>query len=195
MPLSGSVGIWRSLNFFGPVVVNGSVRIECRGIRMQVPIWESSDLEMVVWDTGSPRRGGPTTTMFKFHVIPTVEHRSYFLGRTPCSALYIFCYPVGGVWWPVYIGKATSLRGRLLRHERAKDAIDAGATHIHLCRFECAYLMWRYEVAMLKRHNPVLNNHHSDPEKWGLLRGPRASARAIGEARNTRLRRGAAVIA
>lgn len=66
-----------------------------------------------------------------------------------------------GNFVPLYIGQADSLKNRLPAHERLKDAVRAGATHVFAhtaAGGETARLA--EEKDLIQRWDPVLNTHH-----------------------------------
>lgn len=60
---------------------------------------------------------------------------------------------------PLYIGKATSFKGRLIGHERWPEAWwNRGATERHLLVIECDRERARVEEDLIRRYTPVMND-------------------------------------
>lgn len=48
------------------------------------------------------------------------------------AGLYIFCHVKDGYWHPLYIGQTDNFKTRFASHERIKEALNKGATKIHV---------------------------------------------------------------
>jgi excinuclease UvrABC nuclease subunit len=63
-------------------------------------------------------------------------------------------------WVPLYMGQASSLRGRLCGHEQAAPAMRSGATHVHAAVFQLQQHRDLVERMLIAQYEPQLNQHY-----------------------------------
>lgn len=77
------------------------------------------------------------------------------------GGIYIFAKRSSPTTWTaLYIGKASSFKGRLANHERLPEALRAGATHIHAMCVSTEQERARVEQELIKCFDPPLNTQY-----------------------------------
>jgi excinuclease UvrABC nuclease subunit len=73
--------------------------------------------------------------------------------------IYAFAHriPEDPGWQLLYVGQTESFDTRLPNHERWQEAVDQGATHVHLLVFEHAHGREAFEKRMIEEYRPLLN--------------------------------------
>src|SRR5260221_7515045 len=75
--------------------------------------------------------------------------------------LYIFAATNSvGQWYPLYVGQAESLAGRIPSHERWMEALRLGATHVHAKVEQDAATRDLVEQALIRAYQPTFNVQH-----------------------------------
>lgn len=73
------------------------------------------------------------------------------------AGIYIFCSVVNNRWLAHYIGQASSFSDRLSNHERFREALMLGMTHIHALTVPAQADRDRIEKALIQSYQPRLN--------------------------------------
>jgi hypothetical protein len=74
-----------------------------------------------------------------------------------------------GFWYPVYIGIADNLAERLRNHERWRDAVACGASHVMLASNPVESMRRAEERDLISWYNPTCNIQHRTPLGLGLF--------------------------
>ncbi len=75
------------------------------------------------------------------------------------AGIYIFCgINQQGLWFPLYVGQAKSFAERVPGHERWREAVRLGATHIHARVVEQQATRDQIEAALIRAYQPALND-------------------------------------
>ncbi len=106
---------------------------------------------------------------YEFLSIPGPELAWLRVAAVP--GVYVFCGPGGGLWEPYYIGIARNLNRRLRRHPRLRDALDRGATHVHILANVCPFERRAIEQSLVRHHDPALNDRLRDKRRSGTVPG------------------------
>jgi excinuclease UvrABC nuclease subunit len=81
-------------------------------------------------------------------------------GWNDVPGLYIFAFVSGGRWHSLYVGQADSFKDRLPNHERLKEAIQKGATHIHATVVHNQTERDIWERKLIQTLQPPMNVQH-----------------------------------
>ena len=78
------------------------------------------------------------------------------------GGIYAFAHriPEHPTWKLLYVGQTESFDTRLPNHERWQEAVDQGATHVHLLEVEQVYQRAVIERQMIVEYEPLLNSVH-----------------------------------
>lgn len=78
------------------------------------------------------------------------------------AGIYAFAHriPEHPGWKLLYVGQTESFDTRLPNHERWQEAVDQGATHVHLLAVEQVYRRVVIERQMIEEYAPLLNFVH-----------------------------------
>ncbi len=88
------------------------------------------------------------------------------------SGVYIMCgtNPLSNTWKPLYIGQGDTFKSRfgtdMNRHEVWPEALELGATHVHVMVVPLQADRDRIEQELIRVYNPPLNVHHA--QKRGI---------------------------
>lgn len=74
--------------------------------------------------------------------------------------LYIFSYHSANGWYALYVGKAESFQARLPTHERLREAVQNGATHIHALVVHQPSTRDQWERMLIQTLQPPMNVEH-----------------------------------
>ena len=84
-------------------------------------------------------------------------HRPY-TNWADVGGLYIFSYVTeSNEWCPLYVGETKSLSDRIPGHEKWREAVTLGATHIHAKAESSRDNRLRIERELIQAYQPYLN--------------------------------------
>lgn len=78
------------------------------------------------------------------------------------GGIYIFCHEEYYGWNALYIGQTEDFSSRLPDHDRLKEAVKKGATHIHTMVVNDDSKRKRLEVILIEKYLPDLNFQHTN---------------------------------
>lgn len=74
------------------------------------------------------------------------------------AGIYIFSYQTqGGSWFAVYVGQTESFANRIPNHERWREAVRLGATHVHAMTVPQPFRREVIEQELIRLLQPQLN--------------------------------------
>jgi predicted GIY-YIG superfamily endonuclease len=75
------------------------------------------------------------------------------------GGIYIFAYVTEGSWQAAYVGQTNNFKVRLLSHDRWRNAVGMGATHVHAVAIDSEEDRDRVERQLIQHLQPPLNQH------------------------------------
>lgn len=94
----------------------------------------------------------------EFEVVANTNNYSFNWKKV--SGLYIFAYQQGNMWYALYVGQTDDFSSRLPNHERLPQAIQKGATHIHVAIITQQRERNILEKMLIQYLQPPLNYHY-----------------------------------
>ncbi len=86
----------------------------------------------------------------------SIHHHAENWNAVP--GIYMFCgVNALGQWSPLYIGQAESFAARIPNHERWREALQLGATHIHALVVPHGAVRSEIESELIRVYQPRLN--------------------------------------